>query len=158
MVINARTMDALLATMRKSFSDGMKQAVSSYERWAMDIPSNTKIERYPMTMLLSVMREWRGPRQIGNLVAKYLEVTNLDHEISWGIPTNDLRDDNIGYIQPVFAQGGQNTAAYWGKLAASALVANGNWLDGNAFFYATREIGKSSTIANYVTDAPVSTP
>jgi len=153
MVINAATMNELLANMQLDFNQAYEQTQVTLGPWVTEVPNSGALGRYPMTMFLATMREWIGPRQFGHLLAEYLEVTNLDYELSWGIPTNDIEDDNIGYLGSVMTQGGRNAKANWGKIATAALTANGNWLDSASFFGDSRTIGESGTIDNYCTDA-----
>lgn len=152
MVVNAEAMRTLLAGFRKSFDEGLKLADGKWENWGDTVPSNTALERYPITMFLAIMRQWVGSRQVANLVAKYLTVTNVDFELTVGIPMNDIRDDTLGYTRQGFQGIGRNAPLIWPRLATAALTANGDWLDGNAFFKADRTFG-AATIANYVTTA-----
>ena len=153
MTINAATLATLFAGFNAALKSGFDMADTSYDRWAMSVPSKQAIERYPMALLLGSMRQCIGPRQIANLLAKYLEVTNLDYESSLGIPTNDIKDDNVGLYPSAFAQMGMDAKQNWPAIATAALTANGNWLDGSAFFGTSRTLGNSGTIANYVTTA-----
>ena len=153
MIINNDSLANVLGTIRMHYKDGLAERVKPLPMWAQEIPSTTKMEEFPITMLLATMREWIGGRIINGIDVKLLQMINRDFELSWGIPTNDMEDDKIGYIGPVFSQAGKNAANHPHKVAVDSLTANGDWLDGDAFFYATRAVGKSGTILNTIATA-----
>jgi phage major head subunit gpT-like protein len=98
------------------------------------------------------MREWLGPRQIKNVSTKKLTVTEKGYEDTVGIRRRDIVSDTYGVYGPIISQLGLNAGKVWNDLAFAALVANGNWLDGAAFFGTTRKYG-DATISNYTTSA-----
>lgn len=152
MIVNGATLAALMTALNKSLQEGFDMADVSWERWCMSLTSTRAREDYGMALLLSSMREWIGPRQIQSLKQELLQVTNKDYEHSLGIPTNNIEDDNLAMVPPAFRAMGMDAKQLWPYLATMALVSNGNWLDGSAFFYASRSLN-GNTIANYVTDA-----
>jgi phage major head subunit gpT-like protein len=105
-----------------------------------------------MIAFLDTIRKWVGPRHVGNLSAKNLSVVNDDYEATVGIPANAIEDDAIGIYGNIAEGKGRQCRALWPKIAIQALCANGAWLDGLAFFHATRKFGKQ-TIANLVASA-----
>jgi phage major head subunit gpT-like protein len=152
MDINRGSLDALFTAFKANVLKGAGEASLPVEQLAMVIPSNTAIEKYPVLRLLSKMREWIGPRQIQNVKGEVLSVTNGDYEHTEGIDRNDIEDDQMGLYGPMFEGMGADAANLWGRILFDALIANGDWLDGNAFFYDTRTYG-SSTIDNATTGA-----
>lgn len=152
MIVNGATLAALMTALNKSLQAGFDMADTSWERWAMTVPSSRLREDYAMTLLLSTMREWVGPRQIQSLKQELLQVTNKDYEHSIGIPTNMISDDNLALIPPAFTAMGMDARQLWPYLATMALCANGNWLDGSAFFLANRSLN-GNTINNTGTNA-----
>ncbi len=153
MLINAGTLAIVRQGLQASFIKGLQSNPSvDVASIATVIGSQSDIENYPMTAFLDTIRKWVGPRQIGLMTGKKLAVTNDDYEASIGIPLNNIKDDKIGIYAPVAEGKGRQCKALWIKLAIDALCANGKWLDGNAFFYATRKFNKA-TINNLTTDA-----
>ena len=152
MDINRGSMNALFTAVKAALALGLAMASLPAAEIAMEVKSSTKIENYPMTKLLSSMREWVGPRKVQDLKSELLAVVNGDFEHTIGIDRNDFEDDQMGLYTPMFQMMGQDANNLWGRLIKNAMVANGDWLDGEAFFGASRTYG-NNTIANYVTTA-----
>lgn len=149
-------MDAVFHSVNTKFQAGLKRPGSEFGAFAMDVPSSTAIETYAWLWFLSRMRKWEGSRQVQNVEAKKMQVTNLDYEHTIGIKRNDIEDDNIGLYGALLEAMGADAAYLWRRLAIEALVANGNWLDGQAFFYDSRTYN-GNAIDNYATDALTAT-
>lgn len=153
MIINAENLASLNQGLNMQFREGLNAPVPMDEtRIATVLNSTTDIENYPMTAFLDTIRKWAGPRQMGNLVAKNLQVSNEDYEATIGIPANSIKDDRIGIYSQVAQGKGRQCRALWPKLAILALCQNGKWLDGADFFGTTRKFGKA-TISNKATAA-----
>jgi len=152
-IINQSTLSTLRQGLQARFKSGLQsKPPMEVERFATLVPSTTLIENYPFAAFLDSIRKWVGPRQVGNLVAKNLAVTNDDYEATIGIPANAIEDDQIGIYGEVAEGKARQCAALWGKLAIEALYSNGNWLDGAAFFGTSRTFG-GNTISNYTASA-----
>lgn len=152
MDINRATLDAVFTSVNTRFQAGLGRPGNAFASFAMEVPSSTAIETYAWLWFLSRMRQWIGPRVIQNVEAEKMNVTNLDYEHTIGVARNDIEDDNIGIYMPLAEQMGADAAYLWRRLAIEALVANGAWLDGSAFFGTTRTYG-ANTISNYTTSA-----
>ena len=152
MDINRGNLDALFTGFKTALQKGLDMATKPIEQLATVVPSSTAIEKYPLLFLLSTIREWVGPRVIADIQGEVLQVTNDDYEHTIGVNRNDIDDDQLGLYTPLFQKMGQDAANLWGKLVIDAMCANGDWLDDNAFFYASRTFG-SNTINNTTTSA-----
>ncbi len=153
MVINQANLDTLRQGLNTRFRKGLQSAPKlDVARIATMVPSTTAIENYPMGAFLDTIRKWVGPRQLGMFKVENLKVQNEDYEATIAVPANAIEDDQVGIYGEISEGKGRQCAALWAKLAIEALVANGKWLDGNAFFYATRKFGKQ-TINNHSTSA-----
>lgn len=95
------------------------------------------------------MREWIGDRNVNNVIAGALTVTNRDFENTISVKVNDLKDDAFGVYSPLASAMGDAAERIWLELALQALLANGVWADGNKFFCTGRTIGEG-TISNAV--------
>jgi phage major head subunit gpT-like protein len=152
MDINRANLDALFTGYNQAFRDAFALAGIDYLQFCMEVTTGTKITEFPFLEQLSGMREWLGPRQVKNISSNKLQVAARHFEDTVGIPVDDIEDDQYGVYTPIVGQMGQNAGNLTGELAFAALVGNGNWLDGAAFFGTTRKFG-SNTIANYVASA-----
>lgn len=152
MDINRGNMNKLFIGFNTSFKNGLKNVPVDYKPFSKEFPSSTATQGYPFLELFSGMREWIGDREIKNLSTKKLEVSNRDFEETVGVKQNNIEDDQYGLYSPMFEMLGESAARIWGELAYEALVKNGKWLDGSAFFLTTRKYG-SNTINNKTTSA-----
>jgi phage major head subunit gpT-like protein len=151
-IINENTLTTLFTMFNDALARGLEMADVSWQNWAMTITSGQSLERYPMLVLLSTMREWIGPRQFNSFKAQYLQVINRDFEHSIAVPTNTIEDDQLGLFPVAFQQMGMDATQLWPDIGTDALIANAEWLDGTAFFAAARTLN-GNTINNYTTDA-----
>lgn len=150
MIINAENLAALGQGLNQNFREGLNAPVPMDEtRIATVVSSSTDIENYPMTAFADTISKWVGPRKIGTLIAKNLQVANDDYEATVAVPANAIKDDKIALYSQVAAGKGRQCRALWPKLAILALCTNGKWLDNAAFFGTTRKYGKA-TISNLV--------
>lgn len=152
MDINRGTLNDLFTGFKAALREGLGMANLPADPIATSVPSSTAIEKYPFLFLLSTMRQWFGPRFVQNVEGKVLEVENDDYEHTVGVPGNDIEDDQLGMYSMLMRKMGQDAGNLWGRLAINAYIANGNWLDGSAFFLTNRKFG-DQTINNKTTSA-----
>lgn len=151
MIINADNLKTLRQGLQNRFEAGLRSKPPiDLETFVTIVPSGTEIENYPMGAFLTTMRKWVGPRQIGNFQVGDLMVVNDDYEDSIQVPCNKVQDDKIGIFGSVAEGKGRQAMALWPRLATLALIANGKWLDGSAFFLTNRKFNKA-TICNKTT-------
>lgn len=152
MDINRGSLNALFTAYNQAFRNAFATADTKYQLFSMEIPSGTAIVEFPFLEQIAGMREWIGPRQAQNVSTKKLSITNKTYEKTIAVSVDDVEDDQFGTYTPIFGQMGMAAGNQLGKRAWSALVSNGNWLDGNAVYGTTRTYG-SNTINNYTTTA-----
>jgi phage major head subunit gpT-like protein len=158
MIINAENLLALNTNYTAAFTEGMNGAVSTapeaLKRGEIDmtVPSTGPQMEHHWLSSIPAMGEWIGERKIKNLVSGKLLVLNKDFESTVKVPRNAIEDDQYGQFALSMRIMGANAAALPLKLVTDALVANGTWADGAAFFGTTRTYG-SNTITNLVTGA-----
>ncbi len=148
-------MESLFTSFNTKLQDGFgrgEAAASRFLTYCMVLTSSTAMETYAWLAMLGSMRKWIGPRLADKAVKQAMIVVNDDYENTVRVNRNDIDDDKLGIYPVLFDQMGYDAKLLWPRLAVAAMVENANWLDGNAFFLASRKYGKN-TIKNYVTDA-----
>lgn len=153
MDINRANMNALFTGYSEAFKTAFAAVnTNTYQRFSMEISAGAQIMDYPFLEAFGGMREWIGDRQIKNISSKKLSVAEKPYEDTVNVKKRDIETDKYGVYTPLIAQLGESAARLWDDLVYEALVANGAWLDGSAFFGTTRKYGKN-TISNYTTSA-----
>jgi len=160
MDINRANMDALFQTYNAAFSMGMQSAGGrptpedlTVDELAMMGTSSGAAVIHAWLNQIGGMREWIGDRVLSNIESGKLTVSNRPFEKTVTVPRNDIEDDQYGVYTPLIQAMGVSAGSLWMKLVIDALVGNGNWADGEAFFKADRSYGEGNTIANTGTDA-----
>ena len=161
MDINRNTMSALFTYYSMRFINAFTKAktTSTYQKFCMMEGDATKrILEFPFLEAFAFMRKWLGDRQIKNLASKKLTMTEDAYEDTLGVPVRDIETDSWKSFGTIFAQMGLAGEKLWDRLAVLALIANGNWIDGKAFFNsnasgASARKYKDSVIVNNTTDA-----
>jgi phage major head subunit gpT-like protein len=156
MDINRANMNALFTGYNTAFQNAFNAVPVDYQKFSMIVPNAQPIMEYPFITAFAGMREWIGPRQIKNLESKKLTVTEKPFEDTVSVKRRDIVTDRYGVYTPMIQQMGDGAARLPGELAVAAMVANGTWLDGAAFFGTSRTYG-SNTISNYATGALTAT-
>jgi len=159
MDINRENMDALFLSFNTAFSAGMQSA------GGRPTPEDLMIEEIAMTgsstgaatihawiNQIGGMRKWLGDRVLSNIESGKLTIANDDFEKTITVRRNDIEDDQYGLYVPVIGAMGASAGMLWMRLGIDALVGNGTWADGKAFFAADRKYG-AQDIVNYGTDA-----
>jgi phage major head subunit gpT-like protein len=161
---NRANMTAFFQAMNTAFTEGMQrgpelpsdlvQEQLRFSEAAMVVPSSTNTENHGWLNQIPGFREWVGDRVVNNIATNKLAVTNKDWEGTIGVDRNDIEDDTYGLYSGLFrAMGAEGSdEALWLDMVMDALIANGNWADGAAFFKADRAYG-ANTICNLVTTA-----
>lgn len=159
MDINRANMDALFQTYNAAFTAGMQSAGTrptpedlSLAEIAMEGTSTGAAAVHAWLNQIGGMREWLGDRVLANIESGKLTVTNRDFEKTVTVPRKDIEDDQFGLYAPIIGAMGVSSGSLWMKLAIDAMVANGAWADGDAFFKVDRKYG-DNTILNLTTDA-----
>ena len=136
MIIKPSTLDALTVSFNMDFEKGRSMAAPTWSAFAMEAPSNTSTQKYPLTGMHPRVREWVGDRVLKNVQAYDYTITNKKFEVSVEVPREDIEDDQYGlYSNAMTSMGGQ--VAYWpDDLCIDALIAGGASLcyDGQFFF------------------------
>lgn len=116
------------------------------------IPSTASSATHDWLGQLPVMKEWTGDRAVVTLDLNRITVENLDWEQTVKVPVNAIEDESYGAYGNLMEAMGAVARQLWTDLAVKALLANGDWADGNPFFCSGREFG-DSTVTNAATSA-----
>lgn len=116
------------------------------------IPSTASSATHDWLGQLPVMKEWTGDRTVVSLNLDRITVENLDFEQTVKVPVNAIEDESYGAYGNLMEAMGGVARSLWTDLALKALLANGLWADGKAFFGSGRAFGES-TVTNAVTTA-----
>jgi phage major head subunit gpT-like protein len=164
MDINRANMTALFQSFNTRFTEGMQRGVVlpaelqseriTLAEMAMLVPSSGAEEVHAWLNQIPGFRRWVGDRQKKDVNSNKLHVVNADWEDTIAVGRNDIEDDRYGLYAPRFeslgAEGSDN--ALWLDMAVDALLANGAWVDGKAFFVVDRKYG-DNTINNVTATA-----
>ena len=164
MDINRENMSGLFRSYNTAFTQGQQRGPSIPTEMqaeymflsdlAMIVQSTGAEEVHAWLNQLPGFRRWTGDRSKKNISTDKLTVVNADWEDTVAVLRNDVLFDKYGIYTPVFANLGYEGSdnALWLDAAVDALLANGQWADGKAFFAANRVYGKQ-TVNNIVAAA-----
>ena len=100
----------------------MATVKSRVSEWCLEIPSTSSANTYKWVNLLVAIREWIGPRVMGNLQAQDWTIKNKDYEGSFPLDKNDIDDDNLGLLMPNTQSLFGAAQNHWESLAFQALL------------------------------------
>jgi phage major head subunit gpT-like protein len=95
-VVNAATLEALWISFHTQFMQTLERTKVRTADIASAVPSNTRIEHYPMVALTGRMKEWIDNRTIQDLAAFAASVQNVTYEHTVGVKREDIEDDTTG--------------------------------------------------------------
>ncbi|MFT9018003.1 Mu-like prophage major head subunit gpT family protein [Acetobacter malorum] len=121
MDINIGNINALTATINKSFNKYIETAAPTFGRFTMTIPSTAGENFYPRLAEMPGLREWVGQRVIHRLAAGGFSIKNRTFEETLGIRREDLEDDQFGILSPAIEQLAADAAEMPDKLVYEAL-------------------------------------
>lgn len=165
MIVNAEN----LATLRKTFGEKFTAGFTANLNPkglpnVLDINDVAMIS--PILNAMSVehawltafpgMEKWIGTRPMANLSPAKMTVVNEPYANGVAVPKRHIEKDTYGLYSPMMEAMGVDAQEFWRELFFAALLANGNWADGAAFFGTTRRYG-ANTIVNKTTSALSST-
>lgn len=154
---------ALLKGILGNFSDLMKTTPKNeFEKLTSRVKSNGKDEQYWVPDSLSGFKEWLDERHFSDFGDRYLTVLNKKYDTGIKVDRDTINDSRKflgGNVENWIKSIVQKAVSLPAKLIYNALTANGNWIDGTAFFATSRaniDTG-SNTINNLLTGTSSST-
>lgn len=164
MLLTHANIEALLTSFSGDFRAAYEAAPTFWSQIAMRVPSNSKRNDYGWMAQLPTMREWVGPRVVKSLAAHSYTLPNKKWELTLGIPSDDLEDDNLGVFSTLSADYGQAAAEHvdeeFAKLLEAAHTSAVLCFDGQNFFDTDHPVSPadedSATYSNYRTGKALS--
>ena len=162
--------EAAVAALQVGYKDNYQtaytatRAETAFMRIATVIPSNSKSQTYGWLGKFPKMREWIGPREFKNMQSTSYTLENKDFEGTVTVDRNDIEDDNLGHLSPLFQEMGMSAAQHPDELTFN-LLANGRTelcFDGQPFFDADHpsfdKDGNQITVSNVDASGGVNDP
>lgn len=162
MLITADALAAMQTGFNTAYNGGFTGAKTNWQAVAMRVQSVSRDETYGFLGQFPKMREWTGPRHIHNLTAHGFSITNKNFEQTISVSRNDMEDDRIGVLAPLFTEMGRSAAELPDQLVFDLLGQGFDTAcyDGQSFFDTDHPSltadGSTATVAN--TDGGAGTP
>lgn len=121
MIVNKNTITALRTEYRKLFDAGFAKIDPVWKKICTEMPSSGRTGEYHFP-IFEGLREWLGDRVVANLVKHGFSITNKHFEKTYGIPIDDIEDDNLGGYTSMFTGLGQLAAQHPDGLVATMLL------------------------------------
>lgn len=158
MILNQQNMALLFkgfsATFNRAYNaapDPADTETLRLEDFAMTVTSTGASTDHTWLGQLPSFRVWNGARQVKQLDVGKITVVNENFESTVAVPVPAIEDDSYGSFGNLIEAMGTNARDLWRYLAVRAVLANGNWADGNPFYCAGRVLAEGCSITNAVT-------
>lgn len=158
MNVNASTLNAIAAGLKKVYNDTFNKTESFYTKVAMVVPSSNSQETYAWLSKMPRMRKWIGDKVINKLSKQGYSIVNDDFEVTVEVLRNDIEDDNIGQYNNMSQQAAWSAKQLPDELIAE-LINDGDTnlcYDGKPFFATDHPItvnGKAKKVSNLLNKA-----
>ncbi|AOY43462.1 MULTISPECIES: Mu-like prophage major head subunit gpT family protein [unclassified Psychrobacter] len=153
MNVNAQTLNAIAAGLKKVYNDTFNKTESFHKKVAMVVPSSNSQETYAWLQNMPRMRKWVGDKVINKLSKQGYSIVNDDFEVTVEVKRNDIEDDNIGQYNNMSQQAGWSAKQLPDELT-SELINQGQTslcYDGKPFFSSAHPVtvnGQEKTMSN----------
>lgn len=143
MIVNQANLHGLTVGYSTAFNKSFEDTQSNYQKVATVVPSSTKEQTYKWLGQMPTMKEWIGEREIQNLAAYEYTIKNEKFEMTYGVPRDDIEDDQYGVYTPLFANMGEEAARQPDRLVFGAMMKGfeEKCYDGLPFFSASHKSG-----------------
>lgn len=161
MIVNASSLKSIYANVSVLFNKGMEAAKPEWPNLATKVTSISSEENYAWLGQFPRLREWLGERQVSSLTAHSYAIKNRKFESTISLKREDIEDDRIGVMGPLFQEMGNAAAAHPDELLFE-LIRSGfstPCYDGQYFFDADHPVVSKAgvvSVANY--QAPTTEP
>lgn len=148
---------ASIRQLQVGFSGTFRSAFTSTEpklvSLATTVTSTTRTNTYGWMAKLLKMRKWDGPRIIQNLNTFAYTLENEPYELTVGVETRDIRDDQLGIYTPLFDELGRAAKKWPDQILKGVLQAGTaqNGFDGVAHFSALHPLNPAGNQSNNFT-------
>lgn len=146
MLINKAALSAVFLALKTTFNKAFEAAPSTWQKIAMEVPSNSGQNDYSWLSNFPKMRRWIGAKVAKALEAYKYVVVNEDFEATVEVDRNHIEDDQLGIYQPQAQMAGYSAAQLPDELVYEAV--NGGFgklcYDGQYFFDTDHPVGGGS--------------
>lgn len=149
MLVNSTNLSSIFAGFKTAFNGGFAGTTPFYTSVAMIVNSNTREEKYGWLKQDTGLREWLGPRIVGNLALSDWTISNRKFEKTVSITREDIEDDQYGVLSPFLTEMGRATAEHPDTLVGQ-LLKDGfttTCYDGQTFFDTDHPVGDGVNVA-----------
>jgi len=123
MLVNSENLTALGVSFNAAFQNGFDAPKIHWPQIATEIISTTAANEYGWLGDFPAMREWIGDRVIKQLAAHRYTIKNKSFEVTVGVKTDDISDDNVGIYTPMFTEMGRSAAVHPDQMVFDLLKA-----------------------------------
>jgi len=152
MLINKASLTAVFLSLKTTFNKAFEAAPSTWQKIAMEVPSNSGQNDYTWLSNFPKMRRWIGAKVVKALEAYKYVVSNEDFEATVEVDRNHIEDDQLGIYLPQAQMAGFSAAQLPDELVYEAV--NGGFTklcyDGQYFFDTDHPVGNAS-VSNKIT-------
>jgi phage major head subunit gpT-like protein len=101
MQINRSTLAAFFTGLQTIFNNAFANVETTYDNYAMRVPSSTAQEQYAWMGMIPGLREWLGDRQLANIRTYDYTIKNKPWERTLTAHRDQLLDDQVGIYGPI---------------------------------------------------------
>jgi phage major head subunit gpT-like protein len=112
MIINKANIAAIFISLNTVFNKAFAGAETTWQKYAMLVPSTTSQEDYSWLSSFPKMRKWIGDKALRSLSAFKYTLLNEDFEATVEVDRNHIDDDQIGIYNPMAQEAG-SSAKKW---------------------------------------------
>jgi phage major head subunit gpT-like protein len=154
MLINKAALVAVFTALKTTFNNAFTATPSTWQKIAMEVPSNSGQNDYTWLSKFPKMRRWIGAKVVKALEAYKYVVVNEDFEATVEVDRNHIEDDQLGIYQPQAQMAGYSAAQLPDELVYE--VVSGGFTkrcyDGQYFYDTDHPVGAAS-VSNKITVA-----
>ena len=154
MLINKAALVAVFTALKTTFNNAFTAAPSTWQKMAMEVPSNSGQNDYTWLSKSPKMRRWVGAKVVKALEAYKYVVVNEDFEATVEVDRNHIEDDQLGIYQPQAQMAGYSAAQLPDELVYEVVSGGFTKLcyDGQYFYDTDHPVGAAS-VSNKITVA-----
>jgi len=127
MIVNQSNVAAIFISLKTVFNKAFAGADSTWQKYAMLVPSTTSQEDYSWLSQFPKMKKWLGEKTVKALAAFKYTLVNEDFEATVEVDRNHIEDDQIGIYNPMAQEAG-SSAKQWPDEIVGEIV-NGSFVN-----------------------------
>ncbi len=136
---------AMYINFKAIFNDVFKNTPVNYPKFAMEVPSTSRMNAYAWLSSFPKLREWLGDRVVKHLESAGFTIENKKFEATIAVKREDLEDDQLGIYKPLVQELARAAKAHPDELVAALLEGGFSQAcyDGKMFFD-SHKVGKKT--------------